>query len=77
MAAAAHVVPGSFRYLDSAHYHMVDPLGRIYKGHSGHKLIQELFIRHDQQENDILRLPEYMIAKRKYELWQRGNETDY
>lgn len=69
--------PGHFHYLDSAHYHLVDPLGRIYKGHSGHKLIPELFVRHYQEENDMWRKPEYMIAKKKYELWQRSNETDY
>lgn len=68
--------PGQFRYLDSAHYHMVDPLGRIYKGHAGHSLIPELYIKHQQEENDILRLPEYMTAKHQYELWQRSNEQD-
>lgn len=68
--------PGYFKYLDSAHYHLVDPLGRIYKGHAGHALIPELYISHNQERNDILRLPEYMTAKRKYELWQRDNESD-
>ena len=68
--------PGYFQYLHSAHYHLRDPIGRIYKGHPGHSLIQDLYFRHDQDANDAMRLAEYMDAKRKYMQWQRINESD-
>lgn len=67
--------PGYFSYLESAHYHLRDPIGRIYKGHPGHELIVGLFLRHDQDSNNQMRLPQYMDSKTQYGIWQSNNET--